>query len=66
MTPRNLTTAEAAARIGISARMLRHHVKHARITPAERIGPLMMFRPADVDDLAGRIERRTRIRETAA
>lgn len=66
MTPRNLTTAEAAARAGVSVRMIRHYVKTKRLFPVERIGNTMTFAPADIDDLSGRIERRNRTREVAA
>lgn len=61
MTPRNLTTAEAAARADVSPRMIRHYVKHGRIEPVERIGTTMTFTPASVDDLAERIQRRNRV-----
>ena len=66
MTPRNLTTAEAAERAGISVRMMRHYVQTERIAHVEKIGNTMMFSVKDVDELAGRIERRNRVREVAA
>lgn len=61
MTPRNLTTAEAADRADVSPRMIRHYVKTLRIEPVERVGKIMFFSPADVDELAARIERRNRV-----
>ncbi len=66
MTARPLTTAEAADRLGVSARMVRHYVKTERLAYIERIGTTMMFDPAAVDALAPTIIRRGRTSEVAA
>lgn len=41
--------------------MIRHYVKCGHIAPVERIGNTMMFRRDEVEELAGRIERRWRV-----
>ena len=63
---RLLTTAEAAERAGISPRMMRHYAATGRITAAGNVASTKLFDAADVDDLAGRIERRNRVRTVAA
>jgi hypothetical protein len=60
MKQRPLTTAEAAARANVSARMMRHYAKQGRIVPVDRTAATMLFDIDDVDALAESIERRWR------
>ncbi len=61
MTPeRPITTAEAAALAGISARMMRHYVATNRIKPMARVANTMLFEVNDVLALSAAIERRWR------
>jgi DNA-binding transcriptional MerR regulator len=57
---RPITTAEAAALAGTSARMIRHYVANGRIVPMARVANTMLFHVSDVLALAATIERRWR------
>jgi len=53
-----LTTAEAAARLDTSERMIRHYVREKRLKPAKIAGRAHLFSSADVDALRPTLVRR--------